>query len=245
MESLKGKSALISGAARGMGAAEARLFVQAGARVVIGDLLEDAGRQLASEIGPAASFVRLDVTREDSWRNAVAHTLAHGGGLNVLVNNAGIFRRGGIAETTAEQFMQIIGVNQLGVYLGMRAALQEMKEKGGSIVNISSTSGMVGSTNSCAYAASKFAVRGMTKSAALELGRYGIRVNSVHPGNIDTDMSREGLTPDIIKNLVRQLPLGRQGQAKEVAAMVLWLASDASSYCTGSEFVVDGGLIAG
>lgn len=245
MESLKGKSALISGAARGMGAAEARLFVQAGARVVIGDLLEDAGRQLASEIGPAASFVRLDVTREDSWRNAVAHTLAHGGGLTVLVNNAGIFRRGGIAETTPEQFMQIVGVNQLGVYLGMRAALQEMKEKGGSIVNISSTSGMVGSTNSCAYAASKFAVRGMTKSAALELGRYGIRVNSVHPGNIDTDMSREGLTPDIIKNLVRQLPLGRQGQANEVAAMVLWLASDASSYCTGSEFVVDGGLIAG
>lgn len=245
MKTMHGKSALITGGARGMGGTAARLLVEAGAKVVIGDVREELGRQLAADIGPACSFVPLDVSNESSWRDAVAHTVEHGGGLNVLVNNAGIFRRSSIEETTPEQFMQMVNVNQLGVFLGMRAVLPAMRDKGGSIINFSSTSGMVGSLNSCAYAATKFAVRGMTKSAALELGPLGIRVNSVHPGNIDTDMSRDGLTPEIVRSMVRRLPLRRQGQPGEVAELVLWLASDASSYCTGSEFVVDGGLIAG
>lgn len=245
MEKLLGKSALISGGARGIGGAAARLLVQAGAKVVIGDVLEDVGRKHAADLGPAASFVHLDVTSEASWQKAVAHAVAHGGGLNVLVNNAGIFRRGGIADTTPEQYMQMVNVNQLGVFLGMRAALPPMRGKGGAIVNISSTSGMVGSSNSCAYSATKFAVRGMTKSAALEFGPLGIRVNSVHPGNVDTDMSRAGLTPEIVQGMATRIPLRRQGQPGEVAELILWLASDASSFCTGSEFVVDGGLIAG
>ncbi len=245
MEKLLGKSALISGGARGIGGAAARLLVQAGAKVVIGDVLEDVGRKHAADLGPAASFVHLDVTSEASWQKAVAHAVAHGGGLNVLVNNAGIFRRGGIADTTPEQYMQMVNVNQLGVFLGMRAALPALRGKGGAIVNISSTSGMVGSSNSCAYSATKFAVRGMTKSAALEFGPLGIRVNSVHPGNVDTDMSRAGLTPEIVQGMATRIPLRRQGQPGEVAELILWLASDASSFCTGSEFVVDGGLIAG
>ena len=245
MEKLLGKSALISGGARGIGGAAARLLVQAGAKVVIGDVLEDVGRKHAADLGPAASFVHLDVTSEASWQKAVAHAIAHGGGLNVLVNNAGIFRRGGIADTTPEQYMQMVNVNQLGVFLGMRAALPALRGKGGAIVNISSTSGMVGSSNSCAYSATKFAVRGMTKSAALEFGPLGIRVNSVHPGNVDTDMSRAGLTPEIVQSMAMRIPLRRQGQPGEVAELILWLASDASSFCTGSEFVVDGGLIAG
>ena len=245
MEKLLGKSALISGGARGIGGAAARLLVQAGAKVVIGDVLEDVGRKHAADLGPAASFVHLDVTSEASWQKAVAHAIAHGGGLNVLVNNAGIFRRGGIADTTPEQYMQMVNVNQLGVFLGMRAALPALRGKGGAIVNISSTSGMVGSSNSCAYSATKFAVRGMTKSAALEFGPLGIRVNSVHPGNVDTDMSRAGLTPEIVQSMATRIPLRRQGQPGEVAELILWLASDASSFCTGSEFVVDGGLIAG
>ena len=245
MEKLLGKSALISGGARGIGGAAARLLVQAGAKVVIGDVLEDVGRKHAADLGPAASFVHLDVTSEASWQKAVAHAVSHGGGLNVLVNNAGIFRRGGIADTTPEQYMQMVNVNQLGVFLGMRAALPPMRGKGGAIVNISSTSGMVGSSNSCAYSATKFAVRGMTKSAALEFGPLGIRVNSVHPGNVDTDMSRAGLTPEIVQGMATRIPLRRQGQPGEVAELILWLASDASSFCTGSEFVVDGGLIAG
>lgn len=245
MEKLLGKSALISGGARGIGGAAARLLVQAGAKVVIGDVLEDVGRKHAADLGPAASFVHLDVTSEASWQKAVAHAVSHGGGLNVLVNNAGIFRRGGIADTTPEQYMQMVNVNQLGVFLGMRAALPALRGKGGAIVNISSTSGMVGSSNSCAYSATKFAVRGMTKSAALEFGPLGIRVNSVHPGNVDTDMSRAGLTPEIVQSMATRIPLRRQGQPGEVAELILWLASDASSFCTGSEFVVDGGLIAG
>ena len=245
MEKMLGKSALISGGARGIGGTAARLLVAAGARVVIGDVLEDVGRKHAADLGPAASFVHLDVTSEASWQKAVAHAVSHGGGLNVLVNNAGIFRRGGIADTTPEQYMQMVNVNQLGVFLGMRAALPALRGKGGAIVNISSTSGMVGSSNSCAYSATKFAVRGMTKSAALEFGPLGIRVNSVHPGNVDTDMSRAGLTPEIVQGMATRIPLRRQGQPGEVAELILWLASDASSFCTGSEFVVDGGLIAG
>ncbi len=245
MEKMLGKSALISGGARGIGGTAARLLVEAGAKVVIGDVLEDVGRKHAADLGPTASFVHLDVTSEASWQKAVAHAVAHGGGLNVLVNNAGIFRRGGIADTTPEQYMQMVNVNQLGVFLGMRAALPAMRGKGGAIVNISSTSGMVGSSNSCAYSATKFAVRGMTKSAALEFGPLGVRVNSVHPGNVDTDMSRAGLTPEIVQSMASRIPLRRQGQPGEVAELILWLASDASSFCTGSEFVVDGGLIAG
>lgn len=245
MGRVQGKVALISGAARGMGAAEARLFAAEGANVIIGDVLEEAGKRLAGEIGSRSEFVALDVTSEEAWAEAVRRALSRFGKLDILVNNAGIFRRATIEEANGEQFMQTVMVNQLGPYLGMRAALPALRERGGAIVNISSTSGLVGSRTSCAYTASKFAVRGMTKSAALEFAPYGIRVNSVHPGTIDTDMARGGLGPALIPGFLERTPLKRQGRPEEVAELVLWLASDASSYCTGSEFVVDGGMTAG
>jgi 3alpha(or 20beta)-hydroxysteroid dehydrogenase len=241
MGRLDGKVALISGAASGMGAAEARMFAEEGARVLVCDIQEERGAAVAAAIGPEAAFVRLDVTSEPSWWQAVDAAVSRFGKLDVLVNNAGIFRRGTIEDTTLEQYMQTVMVNQVGVFLGMRAALPAMRRQGGSMVNISSTSGLVGSRTSCAYTASKFAVRGMTKSAAQEFAPLGIRVNSVHPGSIKTEMTR-ALAPEMLKMLEGITPLGRQGRPEEVAGLVLWLASDASTYCTGAEFVADGGM---
>ena len=249
MARLDGKIALISGAARGQGAAEARLFVQEGGRVVIGDVLHEPGQTLADELGAAARFAALDVTREDDWAAAVALTVEAFGGLNVLVSNAGISPPPTpISATTLEEYVRVITVNQVGTFLGIRAVIDAMVAGGGgSIVVISSAGGIEGTWGLGPYVSSKFAVRGLTKVAALELARQGIRVNSVHPGPVDTAM----LDPeawhgvDVRRTMAEAMPLGRLARPAEIAELVLFLASDASSYSTGSEFVADGGHLAG
>lgn len=244
---LQGKVALISGGARGMGAAEARLFVAEGARVVVGDVLVDEGKALADELGGAVRFVELDVTSEESWQAAVNVATSEFGGLDVLVNNAGIWKVMPLLMTTAEDYMQVVRVNQLGVFLGMKTAVPAMVGSG-SIVNISSVAGLTGAVGQIAYGASKWAVRGMTKIAALELAAGGIRVNSVHPGLIKTPMmtvitDEWGLDPEVL--LKPSVPQGRLGTAEDVAPVVLFLASDESSHVTGGEYSVDGGMTAG
>ncbi len=248
MIDLSGKVALISGGARGQGASEARLFVELGAQVVIGDLLDDEGWRVAREIGDAATFCHLDVTSSADWQQAVDHARDRFGGLQVLVNNAGIAPDGAaLHETPEELFMRVMDVNVRGVFLGMKAVFEPMRAAGsGSIVNISSTAGMRGVDRAIPYSASKWAVRGMTKTAALEYGPHGIRVNSVHPGVIDTPMvGWEKLPSAARKAVVGDLPIARIGGVDEVARMVAFLASDASSYSTGGEFIVDGGSLAG
>ncbi|MBO9549401.1 glucose 1-dehydrogenase [Pseudomonas sp.] len=247
MSRLTGKVALITGAARGQGAAEARRFVAEGAKVVIADVLETEGRALAAELGEAACFHPLDVTCAEQWQACVEMTQAHFGKLDVLVNNAAILRMAPLEQCSLEDYRRVIDVNQVGCWLGMKSVLAAMRQAGGgSIINVSSTAGMEGVAYGTAYSASKFAVRGMTKSAALELGSAGIRVNSVHPGGIDTVMSRPpemaGFDP---AQIYSGLPIPRIGQPEEVASLVLFLASDESSYCTGSEFIIDGGMLAG
>ena len=246
---LGGRVALISGGSRGQGAAEARLFTAEGASVVIGDVLDDEGKAIAEELGEAAAYVHLDVRRKEDWAGAVATATDTFGGLDVLINNAGVFRLSSIEDTTPEDYMSLIEVNQLGVFLGMQAVIAAMTTAGrGSIVNISSVDGLVGMAGSVSYVASKFAVRGMTKVAALELGPRGIRVNSIHPGGVDTPMIRDLQIGDITLDgtgAMGRVPLGRIGTPEDVARLALFLASDDSSYCTGSEFTIDGGLLAG
>jgi NAD(P)-dependent dehydrogenase (short-subunit alcohol dehydrogenase family) len=249
MDRLKGKVALISGGARGQGAAEARLFVNEGAKVVVGDVLDDVAASLANQINAknprSVVAIHLDVTRGTDWRNAVATCEREFGGLDVLVNNAGIFNTSGLEETSEELWDAIVNINQKGVWLGMKEVVAAMRKRGGgSIVNISSVAGLTGSQGSTAYHGTKGAVRLLTKSAAVQYGRDGIRVNSVHPGLINTtmiDIIPKEQRENIVKNV---LPLGREGTPEDVAKLVLFLASDDSSYCTGSEFVVDGGLTA-
>jgi 3alpha(or 20beta)-hydroxysteroid dehydrogenase len=252
MGRLDGKVALLSGAARGMGAAEASLFAREGARVVIGDLRTEEGSKLAASIGEDARFVALDVTEETSWEAAVRGTLDAFGRLDVLVNNAGIAEASPLAETSLESYRRVIDVNQVGVFLGMRTVIPAMTEVGGgSILNISSIDGLVGMNGVVSYVASKWAVRGMTKTASIELGPLGIRVNSIHPGFIRTEMGiPDGGDASAVHTLLeehtaRLAPLGRAGLPEEIAALALFLASDESAYCTGSEFTADGGLIAG
>jgi 3alpha(or 20beta)-hydroxysteroid dehydrogenase len=237
---------LISGAARGMGEAEARRFVAEGAAVVIGDVLTEEGQAVAADLGDAARFTKLDVTSTDDWSSAVRMATEDFGRLDVLVNNAGIAPVTPIIGGSPEDYVKVVMVNQVGVYLGMRAAAPAMKagNRGGSIVNISSIDGIIGMPHVAGYVSSKFAVRGMTKTAALELAPFGIRVNSVHPGYIDTQMLREPMGAHADK-LASSVPLRRLGTTTDIANLVLFLASDGSSYCTGSEFVIDGGLTAG
>lgn len=247
MGRLAGKVAIVTGAARGMGAATARLFATEGAKVALGDVLDGECRTVAEEIGEAALALHLDVSVEDDWAQAVRATEERFGAPNVLVNNAGILLMKSIEETTLKEYMKVIRVNQAGVFLGMRTAIPAMRRAGGgSIVNVSSSEGLRGMPMIIAYTASKFAVRGMSKGAAAELGQYGIRVNSVHPGAIDTSLSRAaGMNPDVMNELFRKtLPGGRIGAPEDVANMVLFLASDESSYVTGAEFAVDGGATA-
>ena len=247
---LEGKVALISGGARGMGAAEARLFAREGASVVIGDLLEEEGRRLEAQIGEAgghALFLRLDVTSESDWTNAVAAAVSRFGKLDILVNNAGIGGGGGmVEETTVEAWDRVMDVNAKGVFLGTKAAIPEMRRAGGgSIVNISSVYGLVGSGGSSAYHASKGAVRLLTKSTAIQYAGEGIRANSVHPGIIDTPMTAAILAdPERNRRWLSGTPLGRRGEPDDVAYGVLFLASDESSFMTGSELVIDGGWTA-
>ncbi|CAN5274871.1 SDR family oxidoreductase [soil metagenome] len=240
MGRVDGKVALISGGARGMGASHARVLAREGARVVIADLLDDEGLALAAELGEQGAFVHLDVTSPDDWQAAVDLAVARFGGLDILVNNAGISIIADIEQITLDQWKAIIAVNLTGVFLGMKTAVAALKNsRGPSIVNISSTAGLQGYLNVPGYNASKFGVRGLTKSAALDLGKYGIRVNSIHPGVIQTEMAR-GTNP------VRDhVALHRVGEPMEVSNMVLFLASDESSFSTGAEFVADGGELAG
>ena len=247
---LEGKVALITGGARGQGAAEARLFAHEGAKVAIADVLEQEGLQLEAdiaELGGSAFFVRLDVTSESDWSDAVAATVARYGALNILVNNAGVFMRGTVEDSDARDWDRIMDVNAKGVYLGTKAVIPEMRKAGGgSIVNISSISGMIGQERvQPAYNASKGAVRLLTKSTAVQHAKDGIRVNSVNPGPIRTLMIEDGLTdPEHYADTVAQIPLGRVGGPIEVAYAVLYLSSDESSFVTGSELVVDGGSTA-
>ncbi|MGP4099452.1 glucose 1-dehydrogenase [Nonomuraea sp. KM90] len=243
---LDGKVALISGGARGMGAAHVRLFLEEGARVVFGDVLEEEGKALAAETG--ATFVRHDVTSVEEWERAVATATEVYGRLDVLVNNAGILQFRRIADMSPEEFDRVIGVNLKGTWLGIKSAIEPMKAAGrGAIVNISSIEGYVGAEGLSAYSASKFGIRGITKSAARELARFKIRVNSVHPGAINTAMAMDPVMMNEVDGeaFVKSMVIKRFAKPVEVSHVVAFLASDRASYCTGSEFTVDGGLLTG
>jgi len=244
MGRLSGKVALITGAARGQGKAEATRFVEEGARVLVADVLGAEARDVADSLGEAATDVTLDVASESSWAAAIDEAHTQFGGLDVLVNNAGVLHFAPIASTSLEDYRRVIDVNQVGVFLGMRAAAERVRD-GGSIVNVSSIDGLVGMPGLVAYCASKFAVRGMTKVAALEFAPRGIRVNSIHPGIIDTPMIDRPEVQAVLGSILTGVPLRRAADPNEVAELVVYLASDASSYSTGAEFVVDGGLTAG
>ena len=247
---LDGKVAFISGGSRGMGAAEARLFAREGAKVAIGDILEDDGRKVEAEIsetGGEALFVRLDVISQADWERAVAVTVAQFGRLDILVNNAGIGGPNRVEDTTVEQWDQVMNVNAKGVFLGTKSVIPAMRKAGGgSIVNISSQLGLVGSDHSSPqYQASKGAVRLLTKATAIQYAKDGIRANSVHPGPIVTPMTAAGrASPEQYGAMLGRIPIGRYGEPNEVAYGVLYLASDESSYVTGSELVIDGGWTA-
>ncbi|RTL67832.1 MAG: glucose 1-dehydrogenase [Pseudonocardiaceae bacterium] len=238
---LAGKVAIVTGGARGMGAAQARLFVAEGARVVVADVLDDEGKSLADELGDAALFVHHDVTREEDWTGLVRTVVAAFGGIDVLVNNAGVYRRAAIVDSTLELIDLHYRVNQLGVFLGMREVFPVMRDGGGgSIVNVSSISGMRALPGHGAYGTSKWAVRGLTKYAATEFGPSGVRVNSTHPGFVDTVMLEEN-SPEVNAGIADATPLGRKGTVEELAEATLFLASDVSSYVNGAELTIDGG----
>jgi 3alpha(or 20beta)-hydroxysteroid dehydrogenase len=251
MGRLDGKVALITGGARGMGKSHARHFVAEGASVVIGDILDDKGQALAAELGEDhCRYVHQDVTSESDWAAAVSAATGAFGGLSVLVNNAGILRNKKIADMTLAEFREVIDVNLIGEWLGVKSVIAAMTASGGgSIINISSVEGFTGAAGMSAYSASKFGVRGITRSAAQELGKLGIRVNSVHPGGIMTTMTAtafESFTELADgEGFLRSLPIPRFARSSEVSPLVVYLASDESSYCTGSEFVVDGGMLSG
>ena len=236
--------AIVTGASRGLGAATARLFVSEGAKVVIGDVRDDLGSALADELGASSRYVHLDVTASEQWDAAVALAQNDFGGLDILVNNAGLFELKSIERTTYDDYMRIVSVNQIGPFIGIKAAIGALKARGGgAIVNVSSTQGLVGISGGAAYTSSKFAVRGLTKVAALEFGQYGIRANSVHPSGMATPMVARPEVDDLVDMDAnyRNNPIPRIGQPEEIAELILFLASDASSYCTGAEFVADGG----
>ena len=242
MARFSGRTVLISGGARGQGAAEARMIVAEGGKVVIGDVLEEQGRALAQELGPNCVFLRQDVTQEADWAAAVAAAEKLGGALHGLVNNAGIYIPKPLMETDKALFERHLAVNQTGCFLGMQAVVPAMERAGGgSIVNISSTAGLRGSPQAIAYSSTKWALRGMTKAAAIDLARFGIRVNSVHPGPIETDMIGIWTNEHRAKRL-GSIPMQRTGTAEEVARVVLFLLSEESAYMTGAELSVDGGV---
>ena len=246
---LENKVALISGGARGMGAVEAKLFTTEGARVVIGDILEEEGRRTEAQInesGGECVFVRLDVTSESDWRQAVAAAVSHFGKLDILVNNAGIFRSNTVEDTSEEEWDLVMGINAKGVFLGTKLAIPEMRKAGGgSIINISSVAGLVGNPFSSAYNASKGAVRLLTKSTAIQYAKDGIRANSIHPGVIVTPMTQDVVNdPRFREFRLAANPIQRLGQPEDIAYGALYLASDEASFVTGSVLVIDGGWTA-
>ncbi|TXL62766.1 SDR family oxidoreductase [Aeromicrobium terrae] len=238
MGRVDGKVALITGGARNIGAASARMLVAEGARVVLGDIVDDEGAALADELGDAARYVHLDVRSEDDWTRAVELAVAEFGSLNVLFNNAGIFNGGKLQRYPVEQWQEILDINLTGAFLGCKAVADAMiAADGGSIINNSSIEGLRGTAWAHGYVTSKWALRGLTKSVAIELAPHGIRVNSIHPGRIRNELT-DAMPADMIPIL-----LGRPGEPEEVATFVVFLASDESSFSTGSEFVVDGGTV--
>jgi len=250
MGRLDGKVAMISGSARGMGRAEVRLFAAEGAKVVVTDVADSEGEIVAKEIGENAIYHHLDVASESKWNAAVKAATDAFGKLDVLVNNAAIVIPSYMRDLSLENYQAVIDVNQTGVFLGMKSVVPAMEAAGGgSIINISSIDGIIGMDIVFSYVASKFAVRGMTKVAALELAPLGIRVNSIHPGFVHTSMGNaEGRPNDrtmLDRYSARRVPLKRTGEPEDIAKLALFLASDDSSYCTGSEFVADGGMLAG
>ena len=254
MARLDGKIAIVTGAARGSGEATARLLVEEGARVVLADILDDRGKPVAEELGAAARYRHLDITDEEQWKEAVAFTLSEFGGLTTLVNNAAVLAVGPIEHTSVEEYRRVLDVNAVGTFLGVRSVIDPMREGGGgSIVNVASISGHHPAEGTAAYAASKFGVRGLTKVAALELGRYGIRVNAVNPamGNPEMVLESLGLEVDLDAMRKRGAVLSggshilRRGEMADVASAVAFLASDESSFFTGADFDLDGGITAG
>jgi 3alpha(or 20beta)-hydroxysteroid dehydrogenase len=246
---LDGCVVLVTGGSGGQGSAEARRLAGDGAAVVIGDVSDEAGAELAAELGRSAIYCHLDVTSEEDWRGAVEAGRAAFGHINALVNNAGItLPPQSIVKTPVSDYRRVIEVNQIGAFLGIHVVAPEIiAAGGGSIVNVSSVNGFVGGWGIAAYASSKFALRGLTRVAAIELARKGVRVNSIHPGPIDTPMLRSGMPEgtDPVEAMGRAVAAGRVGSADEVAAMVAFLLSDDASYCFGSEIVLDGGFLAG
>ena len=247
MARLAGKVAIISGAAQGMGAATARLFAAEGAKVVLGDILEEQGRAVAAEIGDAALFCRLDVRNEEHWAAAVKAAVDGFGKLDILVNNAAVTHFGPAEELRKEDAERVLGINVIGTMMGVKHAVPALQANGrGVIVNISSVDGLRGCNGLIAYTASKWAVRGMTKALAYEFGPRGIRVVSIHPGGVNTTMGNpSGETGDALNRHYRRVPLQRIGEPEEIARTTLFVCSDDASYISGAEIAVDGGWTAG
>ena len=247
MGRLSGKTAIVTGGARGLGAATVRSFIEEGAKVVFGDVLREEGEALAKALGPDAAFLPMDVRQEADWQRAIERA-GRFGPLNVLVNNAAVVHMASLVETTNEDYKRVFEINQFGTFLGIRSAIAPMKAAGGgSIINVSSIDGLHSSAGLSAYSSTKWAVRGLTKNAAIELGPYGIRVNSVHPGGMYTAMggSERSSVEELNRDVYANFAIPRVGMPEEVARVILFLATDEGSYCTGSEFVADGGWFAG
>jgi 3alpha(or 20beta)-hydroxysteroid dehydrogenase len=247
MGRLDGKVAIVTGGARGIGAAHVRCFAAEGATVVVADRREDEGKGVVDEAGDNAVFVTLDVTSEEGWHQLVSSTIERFGGIDVLVNNAGIMRIVPLRECDAMTFRKVLDTNLVSMFLGIRSVIDPMVERGGgSIINVSSPQGFEGRAGMAAYTASKFGVRGLTKTAAIELGPLGIRVNSLVPGAVKTAMTERPDWKDSQYDEAYSIyPLERMGRAEEISAVAVFLASDESSFCTGADFVVDGGILAG